>query len=166
MTRPSAFTAFVALLAAAALFELLSGLSLPPVVASHFAAGGNADGFMPRRVYLGLILALTVGLPLLLVFIHGSVRLIPPRYINLPNREYWLAPERIGETFAFLHSQSMYFAALLAAFLCFVHWLVVRANAVRPPHLPESLFVAGTAAFLVALAIWLWTFLAHFRRRP
>ena len=166
MTRVFSLPALLMLLLATAVFVLLSGSSLPPVVASHFGASGKANGFMPRRVYLGFTLALTVGLPLLLVCVHSSVRFIPPRFINLPHREYWLAPERVAATFAFLQSQSISFAAFLAVFLCFVHWLVVRANAVQPPHLSGSLFVAGLVVFLVALVVWLGAFVAHFRRRP
>jgi hypothetical protein len=165
MMRAASLSALLMLLLVAAVFVLLSGSSLPPVVASHFAASGEANGFIPRRVYLGLMLVLTVGLPLLLVCVHGAVRFINPRFINLPHREYWLAPERVAATLAFLQSQSIYFAALLAVFLCFVHWLVVRANAVQPPHLSASSFVAGLVVFLVALVVWMRTFLVYFRRR-
>ena len=166
MPRSSSLLALIALLLAAAVFVLLSGSALPPVVASHFAASGDANGCMPRRLYLGFMLALTVGLPLLLVCAHGAVRFLPPRFINLPHREYWLAPERRAATFAFLQAQSTYLAALLAVFLCFVHWLVVRANAVQPPRLSGPLFVAGLILFLLALVVWIRAFLVHFRRRP
>lgn len=156
----------IVLLALAAAFILLSGQSLPPVVASHFAAGGRADGFMPRSAYLGLMLFITVAVPLLLAFTHGVVRFVPPQLVSLPNRDYWLAPERAAETFAYLRRHGMLMSALLAAFLCFVHWLVVRANALQPPRLPESWFIAGLVVFLLALAVWLGVLVAHFRRRP
>src|SRR5262249_1306946 len=164
MPRSALLPALVALLLAAAVFVLLSGSSLPPVVASHFTASGAANGFMPRRLYLGFMLALTVGLPLLLVCAHGAVRFLPPRYINLPHREYWLAPERLSETLAFLQAQSTYLAALLAVFLCFVHWLVVQAHTVQPPCLPGPLFVTGLVLFLLALIVWIGASLVHFRR--
>ncbi len=134
MNRSSSFPALVVLLAIAAVFILLSGRSLPPVVASHFAASGRPDGFMPRTAYLGLMLFITVAVPLLLALGLSSVRFVPPRYFSLPNREYWLAPERRDETFAFIHGHGMYLSALLTAFLCFVHWLVVRANQLQPPR--------------------------------
>lgn len=158
--------ALVALLAVAAAFILLSGQSLPPVVASHFTAGGNANGFMPRGAYLGLMLSITVLVPLLLALGHGVVRLVPPQFVSLPNRDYWLAPERAAETFAFLRQHGMLMSGMLAAFLCFVHWLVVRANALQPPRLSEAWFISGLVVFLLALAVWLGVFVAHFRRRP
>ena len=166
MKRTSSLLALIVLLAAAAVFILLSGRSLPPIVASHFASDGYANGFMPRKTYLGLMLFITVFVPLLLAFIHSSMRFIPPRFFSLPNREYWLAPERTAETFGFFHNHGMYFSALLAVFLCFVHWLVVRANELQPPHFSPTLFFAGLLLFLVAVAVWIGVLVVHFRRVP
>lgn len=166
MAKPSPVPVLILLLLAGVGFVLLSGRSLPPLVASHFSAGGIADGFMPRPVYLSFMAALVVGLPLVLVIANSSVRWIDPKYFNLPNRDYWLAPERIAATFAFLQRQAIQLALALAAFLCFVHWLVVKANAVQPPHLPETPFIAGSAIFLVAVLAWIWRYFRHFRRRP
>lgn len=157
----------LAVLAAAALFIWLSGSSLPPVVASHFVAGGAADGFMPRDAYLRLMLAVAVGLPLVqAVLIGGITRLLPERLINLPNGDYWLAPERRRQTLDYLGDQGNYFALLLCAFLSFVHWLVMRANALQPPRFPESLLFAALPVFAVALVIWMGAFFRHFLRRP
>lgn len=165
MKTATASIAFVLLLSAAAAFEALSSRSLPPVVASHFAAGGSADGFLPRGGYVALMLSLTVGLPLLLVLLSSLVRLLPPRLINLPARDYWLAPERSAETRAFLQWHGAFLGVLLALFLCFVHWLVVRANALQPPVFPESPFFAGLALFLAALVTWIGVLVRRFRRR-
>ncbi len=156
-------TLFVALTAAIG-FILVSGQSLPPVVASHFAASGRANGFMPRSAYLGLILFIAVGVPLLLAFVHRLVRFVPPHLVNLPNRDYWLAPERVTETLAFLQNHGIYLSVLLTAFLCFIHWLVVDANRLQPPHFSASLFVTGLALFLLAVSIWIGVLIVHFRR--
>ena len=166
MRRSRSLLALIVLLAAATVFIVLSGQSLPPVVASHFASGGYADGFMPRNTYLGLMLFITVFVPLMLTCVHSTMRVIPPRFFSLPNRDYWLAPERAAETFAFFDSHGMYFSALLAAFLCFIHWLVVRANELQPPHFSPMLFFAGLLLFLVAVAFWIGVLVFHFRRAP
>ena len=111
----------VLVLAVAAGFIVLSGQLLPPIVASHFAAGGNANGFMPRNAYLGLMLFVAVGVPFLLALINSSLRFIPPHLVNLPNRDYWLAPERTEQTFAVLFKHGIFLSVLLVAFLSFVH---------------------------------------------
>ncbi len=157
---------FPASIALAAGFVLVSSSSLPPVVASHFGPGGGADGFMPRDVYRIFMLAMTLGLPLLLRALSSLVRLLPTHLINLPNREYWLAPERQGETVAYMERQGAGFGMLAAVFLCFVHWLVVIANGEPTPRLPESALLAGSLLFLAVLAIRIAAFVRHFLRRP
>jgi hypothetical protein len=167
MNRKSSLPLLLVVLVAAAVFIWLSDASLPPVVASHFVSGGRANGFMPRGAYLGLMLATAVGMPLILSLVTGGItRLLPDRFINLPNRDYWLAPERRQQTFDYLADQGYRFAILLCAFFCFMHWLVIRANEQQPPRLPESMLFTALAVFLVALVIWLGAFFIRFRRRP
>lgn len=147
-------------------FVFITGSSLPPAVASHFVAGGAANGFMPRAAYLRFTIAFLVGLPLLIALLTSLTSLLPARFVNLPNRKYWLAPERRADTLAYLRKHGARFGVMLAIFLCFVHWLVVQANAHIPPLFPESLFFIGMAAFLLCVVIWLGGFIVHFRRPP
>jgi uncharacterized membrane protein len=156
----------VVVLVMAAAFILLSGQSLPPLVASHFGPGGNANGFMPRNAYLGLMVFIAVVIPFALALAHSSVRFLPVHFVSLPNGDYWLAPERRDETFTYLRNHSGYLSVLLASFLSFIHWLVVRANGLQPPHLSTSLFFMGLVLFLLAVALWVGVLLVHFGRRP
>jgi hypothetical protein len=155
----------LATLVLAIAFVFVTGASLPLVVASHFMAGGAANGFMPRGIYLRFIVALLVGLPLLIALVSYVASLLPARYINLPQRDYWLAPERLSSTLAYLRQQGTRFGIILAIFLCYIHWLVVLANSHSPPRFPESLFFIGMAAFLLSLVIWLGLFLTRFHKR-
>jgi hypothetical protein len=166
MRNLSSLPALAVVLAVAAGFILLSGQSLPPIVASHFTAGGNADSFMPRNAYLGLMLVMAVGVPILLALGYSLLHLVPPHLVSLPNRDYWLSPERTAETFAFLRKHGIYLSALMATFLCFIHWLVVRANELQPPHLSASLFMTGLVPFLLAVAVWIGVLFVRFRRCP
>lgn len=165
MKSTSPWPSLILVLALAGGFVLYTAGALPAVVASHFVAGGAADGFMPHDAYVTLMLAVTVGLPLLLAALTGLTRFLPPERINLPHRDYWLAPEREAQTLAYLASRGAGFAKLLAIFLAFVHWLVVRANSAQPPHFPEALFFAGLAVFVAALLLGLAGFVGHFSRR-
>jgi hypothetical protein len=153
-------------LALAIAFELVTAQSLQALVASHFSAGGLANGFMVRGDYLLMITGMTLLMPLLLALIAASAHLLPPRYINLPQRDYWLAPERRADTIATFVRLSMQLAHLLAAFLCFIHWLVVHANTLQPPQFPETPFKIGAVLFLLALLAWLLRFFNAFRRPP
>lgn len=124
-----------------------------------------ANGFMPRDFYIRFMIAFVIGLPTLMVFITGFALGSSKTRINLPNRDYWLAPERYAETITFLRAGLVWFGVLLITFLCYVHWLVVVANSVQPAHLSEGRFFGGLIAFFVSLLIWLKAFLGHFRAR-
>ncbi len=166
MQKTPAALLFYACVAAAAAFVWLTGRALPAVVASHFAASGAANGFMPRDLYLPLMLALVIVTPVLLVLLPQRMFDNPALRINVPYRDYWLAPERRPATIAFLRRQSRRFGALLTVFLCYAHWLVVRANALHPPELSSVWFNAGLAIFLLATLAWVIAMLKRFRDLP
>jgi hypothetical protein len=156
---------FLIVVACAAGFVLATSWQLPAVVASHFGASGVANGFMPVRVYTGLMLALLVGLPALTVGIGAWSLKRPGARVNTPNREYWMAPERRTQTVQAMRPGLMGFGVFLMIFLCYTHWLVVVANGRQPPVLPNAWFIAGLLVFFVVVGFWLALFLGGFRRR-
>ena len=154
------------LVAGAAAFVGLTSISLPDVVASHFAADGRANGSMSRGAYEGVMLAVVIGLPALLTGVSYFALGAPNARINLPNRDYWLAPERRAETVSYLRAQLARFNAVLLVFLCYVHWLVVRANAIQPPHLSAPWINVGLAGFAVFAIVWIRLMVRRFSNRP
>lgn len=154
---------FFVLLAGAAAFIWLTSAGLPDLVASHFAASGAANGFMPRAFYVPLMLGLVVVLPTLMVVLPAAGLNRPHARINLPHRDYWLAPVRRAETIRALRRHMVYVGCLLVIFLCYVHWLVVRANEVSPPSLAMPWFFGGLAAFGVAAVAWGLALIRRFR---
>lgn len=146
--------AFLLVLAVAGAFVWLTSGDLPPVVASHFGPGGAANGFIGKGTYTAFMLAIVVAVPALIGFSGLLVRVIPSQLINLPNRQYWLAPERRAATLESLSSMSLAFAIPLVIFLCFVHWLVVQANAVQPARLPEGPLFVGLGMLGVTTVTW------------
>jgi len=127
---------------------------------------GYANGFTSRGAYVGLMLVIDAGLPTLLVSLTHFALGSPKARINLPNRDYWLAPERRAETVSYLRAHMTRFAGVLMAFLCYVHWLVVRANEVQPARLSSPWVNAGLAAFVVFAVVWTRMLLRRFRRKP
>lgn len=120
--------------------------SLPPVVASHFGPGGQPDGWMSRGVFAGFgLLPVIVSLIVVVGAPHLTSRL-PTSMINLPNKEFWLAPERRGLALSKLAEQMEWFGALLVAFFIFTYELVFLANQ-RGTALAEGPFLVGLAVF-------------------
>ena len=58
----------------------------------------------------------------------GSSALLPSWMINLPHRDYWLAPERRYETFQWLRWFLLWVSCLETAFLTAIHVMIMLAN--------------------------------------
>jgi serine/threonine-protein kinase len=152
------------LLIAAALVIGRLGAELPAIVAVHFNAAGAANGFATREDCCSFMLIFTLVAPVIVAAVAGLVpRLAPPSMINIPNREYWLAPERARDSILFLSDQGIWFASMLTAFLASVDWMVARANASTPPHLPAAHFAWIMVAFAGAIALWVLRMFKRFR---
>ena len=161
--RTSLFLVFVA---AVAVYVWSTSGALPQVAASHFNASGQANGFMPRALYRDFMVGLVLVLPLLVVFLPNAFMRRASALINLPNRDYWLAPERREQTIESLCRGSFGFGYLLVGFLGYVHWLVVRSNQSAPPRLASEWFVGGLIVFIGCVVLWAFSYLRPFFRVP
>ncbi len=166
-TRPPShrltWIAFGAMQLFTAAFVLATTNELPSHVAVHFDAGGAATSFMSGTQYRVFILAVAIALPMVLVATLSRVYSRAKNF-NLPNREYWLAPQRIDRTRSFLVAHGVWFGTLLTGLMGFIHWLVLDANCRIPPTLSNQAFFIGLLAFFGCMVAWLGTLLITFRR--
>jgi hypothetical protein len=142
---------------------VLSSQQLPPRVASHFNGAGVPDGWMSRPAYVATMAAVVVGLALLQVGIFYSIRYFPSSVINLPHREYWLAPERRTETMEVMFRAGIWLAIFISVFMLVIHLLVVDANRSQPVRLSSFVWLL-LAIFLVAVLFWTIALIQRFRR--
>lgn len=155
---------FVILLAAAAALIFHFGAQLPDLAAVHFDAAGRANGFMTRTGCRDFMLASTLGMPLLIVIATTLLpRVLPPSLINIPHRDYWLAPERAHDSLVFLSEQGLWFGCILVLFLAGVDGMLIEANAVSPPAFPNALLIAMLILFFCAVGAWGLRMLRRFR---
>ena len=138
----------------------------PETVASHFDAAGVPNGYMPRSLYVRVLLAITILLPAALVLTSGSNLSSPGARINLPNRDYWLAPERREETIGAVSDLVTWIAMFLVGFLVYTHALVIRAHESVPVRLPAKPMIAGLCAFVVLSLGSAMAFVRRFRDVP
>jgi len=164
-TRAEHVVFFVFLAAGAAFVWWTSG-DLPEVVASHFGAAGAANGFMPRGSFVASMLAMVVLVPAFLHSLGWLSARIPARFVNLPNRHHWLAPERRDATLKSLGRFGSWLGYATLALLCALDWLVVRANAQQPPRLEQAPLVGLVSIYLVVLLVGVVVVLARFFRVP
>jgi hypothetical protein len=151
--------------AATALIAWLPG-RLPERVAVHFDAFGHPNGYATREGCRNFMILATLAPPALVVALSLLARLLPAALINLPHREYWLAPERRAGTQALLAEQGVWFACLLLAFLAGMDAMLASANASLPPQFPNGPFTSAMALFAGAVAVWAIRSFLHFRRPP
>ena len=154
---------FVLLLIVAPVVVWATSAELPDRVASHFGLGGLANGWMSRDGYLVFILAFTVLLPAFVVLMAGVLPQAFNSRARIPNREYWLAPQRRAETLSAMAPQACWLGCLLVVFLVAIHLLVVAANGVTPARLPEPTFFAVLGGFVALLLLWMFALWARFR---
>ena len=137
--------------------------SLPPMVASHFDGAGFPTAHMTRAFYTKFVFAMGVGFPIAMVALL-SVVYSKASDMKLPNRDYWLAPERIAQTRALLVSHGVWFGCLMVAMVCYMHWLVLSAYRMMPPHLSNQLVMGGLLVFMAIAIGWVIALLRAFRR--
>lgn len=151
--------------AAGILYSIWLGSTLPPVVASHFGVTGDANGYMTRDQFVGLMLFVLGALPPLMQW--GMTRALRKRKtLRIPDAAYWLAESRRPATERWLRRHFALFCAALPMFLAWVFWLVARANRGAPAHpmLDNGAMLTSLAIFLVATAVWVGVMNRHFRR--
>jgi uncharacterized membrane protein len=136
---------------------------LPAVVAQHFGAQGNPNGWAPREFFFIFSWVLLLGLSAIFMFTPRLLRRLPVSLINLPNRKYWLAEERKDESLRFLGEEMQWMGVLTTAFIVLVLHLAIRANLNPEPRLENTPFIVLLAVFALLM---FWEIATLYRRFP
>src|SRR4051794_5258082 len=150
---------FTTLLLAGIIFTQLSTSLLPESIAIHFDAKGAADGWVTRDQYRWSLPLVLVGLPVLLVWLMAGLPRLTQGKGQIPDAEYWFAPERRRGTEAVLLRHAYWLGCITVAFICGAHIAIVRANATSPAILASDRFLTMVLVFLCGLGWWLLTLL-------
>jgi hypothetical protein len=130
-----------------------AGLLMPPQVASHFVGSGAANAWMPRDSYVHFMLLAGVLLPGALAEVISLVSRLGGS-LRIPNKDYWMAPERRDQALAWMSAHARWFACLLSGFICYVHWLVIGANRTQPATLPPDKMLPALVVFVACSVAW------------
>ena len=155
---------FIALAAGGAGFIIATAGDLPAQVASHFGRSEEPNAWTPRDTYVAIMVGAATLLPLFLVSAITWLRRIFPGAVNIPNRDYWPAPEHRERSLAALADFGWVFGCLLTLFIVGVHWVVLAANTSVPPRLPDRPFQGLIAGSIAAMCIWTVALCLRFRR--
>jgi serine/threonine-protein kinase len=137
---------------------------MPPQVATHFGFNGEPDGWMTPSSYGVFILCFGLGLPAFTTALGFLSRFLPAWTINIPNKDYWLAPERRPLMNSYLLQHLLWLAALELCFVGGLHHLTIQANRSVPVHMPQRALIILMGVFFLLMTVWMVSLFRHFRR--
>ena len=135
---------------------------LPERVASHFDSSGMPNGWMSKEGFF-VVYAVMIGVSAFVGFyVPRQIETKSPARINLPHREYWLAPDRRAETLAYLERYFAWYACALLLILVLAMGLAIEANFTSPPRMPSKPILLVIGAFVVFNVLSVIHLLRHF----
>lgn len=155
---------FAAIVIGATAFVYLTSGQLPDAVASKFNTDGHATSHMSRDAYRALMTFGTLALPFALLAVQVRLPRVRPRFISIPNRDYWLTAKRRPQALAYLERHTLIFGSTAPLFFAGMHWLIAQANTRVPPQLDNPPFLRMTGVFVVCTITAAVTVSLHFHR--
>jgi len=154
---------FILIFVANVVLSLVSLVLLPPRVAIHFGFGGVADNWAPSYVNTLFFIGTNVFLFFSIYLSPRLVFMFPSKWINFPNKDYWLRSENKARTVEMFSSFMWKFGTALFLFLFIVELLAIQANLSQPVKLDEKLFLSGLILFILYTVYWSIKLLKAFR---
>ncbi len=154
----------VALLAVAAVQIAYYAPRLPETVASHFNAAGIPNSWEPKQLFLELYVVILLSVTAVYVLVPRLIGILPVEMINLPNKNYWLAPERHATTIEYFLDHFAIFGAGTLVLLVTMFQLCINANLLGQTNFPSVVAMLFAAAYLVFVVTWVTTLFLRFRR--
>lgn len=150
--KATAIAVFVLLSVACIVHALWYYPRLPEQVAIHFGASGKPDAWVDKTQFLVFYL-ITIGI-MVAVFLGFGLAMskIPNWAINIPNKNYWLAPERRRRTLEYMLSPYLWFGSFTMMLLLYIFhqsFQVNLGNAIKLSHAGIA-----TGIYVVLTLVW------------
>jgi uncharacterized membrane protein len=137
---------------------------VPDTVASHFDGLGSANAWSSKNGFFGLYLAMILLLVIVFVFAPRWSETRIRFGMKIPNRDYWLAPERLQQTKAFFRRQMMIMGVAHLMLAMYTIQLAILANLNQQLRLHPGI-VWALGLYFIFLIAWLIHFFMHFRKQ-
>jgi uncharacterized membrane protein len=147
-----AWAIFAAAIVLALAVILATQGQLPETVATHFAKGGQPNGWMSHDLYTLTMVALAVGVPLAIAAATTWLPRIRPSFLKLDKCKRWANPAERPAILASTRVFGAFAGAMVAVFLAALHLLVVDAHERAPVRLDDAWFITLAVTFAVAMA--------------
>lgn len=137
---------------------------MPQRMASHFAADGSPNGWQPRDAFFLLMFIVCASSAIVTFLAPWQIASKTDARINLPNKDYWLAPERREATMRYIASTMAWFGCGLLFVLISGTFLALRANLAPDRHFNSEAMLIVLAAFLISLMVLMVGLVRRFQR--
>jgi uncharacterized membrane protein len=152
---------YFALVAVLALQGFIYFPKLPDRMASHFDGAGLPNGYQSKEMFFLMLYGILFAISALLAYAVPALISSKPEITNLPNKGYWLAPERRAATLDFLTAHFAWMGCAILAFGNVVLYLIVRFHLEHQTTLSSTSMWIALLAFLTFVLSWM---VAFFRR--
>ncbi len=112
-----------------------------------------------------MMVVFQVGIPYFLVAVAHFASSLPAQWVNIPNREYWLSPERRRDSMEFVQAIMGWIAVLVSLLAMVVAHLTFVAN-VSGERLNTRLFGFALVVYLVVVIGLVVKLVFRFQLRP
>jgi uncharacterized membrane protein len=155
------------LLAAAAVMQFfLYYPQLPATMASHFDGRGIPNGWQTKLVFFAFFLGATLLATVVAFGVPRIIETLPAQQLNLPNKEYWLAPERREASLGFLRAHMAWFGCAIFFVILLAFHYSILANLHGQTNFESRSFLIVLGAFLLFMIFWLIRLFTRFGRPP
>jgi uncharacterized membrane protein len=135
---------------------------LPDKVAIHFGSSGIPNNWVSNETNLVIGVCLHALLLSFFLVIPFLINKLPIRFVNLPNKEYWLSKERADTTVSLIGGFLYILGIAFIIFFIILGYFTFHANMSTPVILNESA-VWGIAVCLLLFTVgWLFLFYRKF----
>lgn len=139
---------------------------MPRRMASHFAADGRANGWQSREAFFVLMILVSASSAVVCFLAPRQIAAKANARINLPNRDYWLAPERREETMRFIAATMAWFGCGILFVLISGTFLALQANLAPDHRFNSQALLVVLGGFLAGLVSLLVRLVRHFQKVP
>ncbi len=126
---------------------------LPRRIASHFDAQGRPDGWSTKPEFVAIAAAIVAVVVAMFIGVSFVIRIVPASSINLPNKKYWMSPEREAETRRYLDNWGLTFAAITLWLLVLIFHKAMTANLRQPPQMESAWWLLGGYFTIVVVLV-------------
>ncbi len=161
--RTTAICVFLALTLLAVAHAAYYYPALPANMATHFDLQGQPDGWSSKSECM-IVYAVLVGfLGVLFVCLALAIHKTPVWMVNMPNKDYWLSPERQEESYRWLSVCMMWIGNATMAMTIVCMEIVFRAN-LWPAWNSGTAFLITISSYMVVVLVWTGFVLYRFRK--